>query len=69
MNWRCDNSCLSVARQYYLFEMGRQRGVFLSAPDVCYDAYGFRGTSTYPVTLTECRISFVVVTFHCNFLG
>ena len=70
MNWRCDNSCVSVARQYQHFQMGRERSVFLSAPEVCCVAYGFRGTSAYPVTHAEFRMSFeVVVTFYCNFLG
>lgn len=70
MNWRCDNSCLSVARQYQLSEMGRQRVVFLSASEVCCDAYGFGSTSAYPVTHAEIRMSFeVVVTFYCNFFG
>lgn len=70
MIWRCDNSCASVALQYQLFEMGRQRFVFLLASDVCCDAYEFRGTSAYPVTHAEFRTSFeFVVTFYCNFLG
>jgi len=70
MNWRSDNSCVSVVLQYWLFELGRQRVVFLSVPDVCYDGYEFRGTSAYPVTHAEFRTSFkFVVTFYCNFLG